>query len=73
MRKLCVCGCIAHARGPHLHNKWNGANRETFLHKILSETQKFSAIHVRYIMYVCTVVYVNPIAIHIDVYTCNNI
>ena len=25
MRTLRVCGCVAHAQGPHLHNNWTGA------------------------------------------------
>ena len=35
MRTLHVCGCVAHARGPHLHNNWTGAICESFLCKIL--------------------------------------
>ena len=35
MCMLCVCWCIAHARGPHLHNNWIGAIRESYLREIL--------------------------------------
>ena len=35
MRTLRVCGCVAHARGPHLHKNWTGAIHERFLREIL--------------------------------------
>ena len=53
---LCVCWCVAHVRGPHLHNNWTGAIRESFLCEIIVFVpkhesflpRKFSAIR-----YVC--------------------
>ena len=35
MHMLRVCGCVAHAQGPHLHNNWTGAIHESFLREIL--------------------------------------
>ena len=35
MLTLGVCGCVAHARGPHLHNNWTGAIRKSFIREIL--------------------------------------
>ena len=31
-----ACMCVAHARGPHLHNNWTGATRESFLREIVA-------------------------------------
>ena len=44
MHTLHVCGYVAHARGPHLHNNWTRATRKSFLREILVlyQTAKFS-------------------------------
>ena len=39
---LSVCGCVAHARGPHLQNNWTGAKAFSTKFSFCTEMQRFS-------------------------------
>ena len=63
MRTLRVCGCVAHARRPHLYNNWTGEIHENFSAKFAfcTERESFPLYSILSMVDGCIYMYMNII------------